>query len=264
MSPLTTGERALCGRLLGPDGTCLLLSGSYARGWQHSHSDVDLIVIGVPPLRADEPPGTEADAVTLRVCYLDGKRWEVEYYSSRFVEQLIEAIGIAAEAADCGTDPMRVIGSYELGRALRLHGGVALSGESQAQTVQEQIHAAGLARLVTRIAVDSCDAALDDALGLLAGGDVRAAVLAASSAVGHAVDAFLASHGELWPGVKWRYRKYMAMLEAQPEAGLTLDADACWRLLTLADFDPEKSERWVYHAVAHCQNVLFYLTEMTK
>lgn len=77
MRSLTDGEKALCERLLGPAGTCLLLSGSYARGWQHSHSDVDVIVIDFShPPSTDEQPDGKADGVTLHVSYIDGKAIE--------------------------------------------------------------------------------------------------------------------------------------------------------------------------------------------
>lgn len=259
---LSTAEQALWPQLLGPDVHCLLLSGSYARGWEHLHSDVDVIVIGTPPPHADdEEPGGEAGSVVHRVRYLDGKRWDIEYYTIQFVEHLCEAIQGAAALARQGADPSVRLSPFELGSALRLHGAVGLSGRRRAEAYQKRLQAVGIGHVVTRIAVDNCDAALDDTLGLLEAGDTHTAVLAASAAVGHAVDALLASYDELWPGSKWRYRKYLSLLERRPEANLALDAEACWRLLTLADLHARQAEDWVRHAVTICQNVLFEVME---
>jgi hypothetical protein len=261
---LSRAEEALYTQLAGTASHCLLLSGSYARGWEHSHSDVDVIVIGTPP-KGTEPPGeTGEQGVVRRLHYLDGRRWEIEYYSPGFVERLIELVRDAAKAAGEGDDCASWLGSYELGRVLRLLGAVALSGEDQAEAYRNRLREAGVAYVVTRIAVDNCDAALDDALGLLASGDNQAAVLAASAAVGHAIDACLTSHDELSPGVKWRYRKYVSLRERHPDAALALDAEEAWRLLTLADLDPDRADDWVRNAVARCQKVLFDVMETTE
>ena len=261
---LSSTEQALCTRLLSTSPHCLLLSGSYARGWEHSHSDVDMIVIGTPP-QSTEPQGTvEDEGVVRRLHYLDGRRWEIEYYSLEFVERLIELVRAATKAADEGHDSASWLGSYELGRALRLLGAVALSGEDHADALRHRLREAGVAHVITRIAMDNCDAALDDALGLLASGDTHAAVLAASAAVGHAIDACLASHDELWPGAKWRYRQYMSLIERHPDAAVGLDAREVWRLLTHADLDPDQADDWVRYAVSRCQNLLFDAMETAQ
>ncbi|MEU6404725.1 nucleotidyltransferase domain-containing protein [Streptomyces sp. NPDC046985] len=261
---LSSAEQTLCTELLTAEPHCLLLSGSYARGWEHSHSDVDVIVIGTPPQSADPQAETEDEDVVRRVHYVDGRRWEIEYYSLGFTERLIELVRGAAKAADEGHDSASWLGSYELGRALRLLGAVALSGEEHADALRHRLRAAGVAHVVARVAVDTCDAALDDALGLLASGDTHAAVLAASAAVGHAIDACLASHDELWPGAKWRYRKYLSLVERRPDTALALDAEEAWRLLTLADLDPDQADDWVRRAVARCQNLLFDAMETAE
>ncbi|MFD3686491.1 hypothetical protein ACFWTE_16920 [Nocardiopsis sp. NPDC058631] len=252
---LSRADLALCREIAGTDARYALLSGSYARGWEHTHSDVDVVVGGPGP---GNPDGTGAER---RLRYVDGRRWEVEYYPPAFVDRLAASVERAVAAVERGAEPLSVIGSYELSRALRLHNGIALFGADRAEHHRARMRDAGLERVALQLAVDHCDEGLDDALGLLAAGDLHSSVQAAAAALGHAVDAFLADHGELIPGAKWRYRKYLALAGSLPAEELPLDPRSCWRWLTLADLDMSAPGPWVERAVAQCQSILFDIAE---
>ncbi|HUN36806.1 MAG TPA: nucleotidyltransferase domain-containing protein [Trebonia sp.] len=254
----TKAELAFCDELTGSGACCTLLSGSYARGWEHQHSDVDVIVIGQAPEAMRTPDDRE---VLRHLRYIDGKRWEIEYYQPGFIARLANAVSEERAAMAKGGDPLSVLGAYRLSRALRLHDGVPLSGPELAESCKRQLSAAGLAEVVTGLAVHECDAAVDDALGLLAAGDLQSAVLAAAVALGYAIDACLAWHGQLTPGAKWRYRKYLLLTEREKPGELPMTAEKCWRLLTLADLETSNADAWVHDIVGKCQQVIFEVTE---
>lgn len=247
---LSPVDYKFCASIVGADAECVMLSGSYARGWEHLHSDVDVIVIG---------DGTHDGQIVRRVHYLDGRQWEVEFFPPAFVDALIGKVAqdmrMLGKVADHST-----LDSYELGKALKLGAGVPLSGADSATSYQLRLRAAGLGQVVAQLAAARSDAAIDDALGLLATGDTRSAVLAAVTALEGAIDACLAHHGELTPGAKWRYRKYQALAARMPGDALVMDAQSCWNWLTAAEIGSVGMERWVRNAVNVCQGLIFGAT----
>jgi hypothetical protein len=89
----------------------------------------------------------------------------------------------------------------------------------------------------------------EDAVGMRANNDMNSAVLAARQALGFAVDALLASHGELETQPKWRARRMREVLPSE------LSYDEYWDLETMRSYDKDAPERWVDEVLLLCQRI---------
>ncbi|MFI0450661.1 nucleotidyltransferase domain-containing protein [Actinomadura sp. 6N118] len=251
-------ELEFLSRLADNESRAVLLAGSYARGWEHSHSDIDVsIVLGAPSV--DTATITE---VRHRLVYHNGKRWDIEYWPNGFVELLASAVARANASVEAGIDPTSILGGYEVGRALRLYDSVALTGAEYAADCKALLHRAGLGRLVVGTAVEAAEAALDAALGLGSYGDIRTATLAVAGALEHSVDAYAAAHGVVTPGSKWRFRRYESVARMVCAGELPMEVETCWRWLSLADLDGATADQWINDATEACQILLSAVSEI--
>ena len=230
------------------DAVCVYLSGSLLAGWGHRASDVDVYVVSrtaadVPDAWAG-PRNLSVDPPRVPIYLLTVGRllWDVEYWTEDQARQLLGLFDPDREPQPRFTEP-------DVDTLYRLHIGRPLLGADWlAEQRDELARSTFRARLVAR-SVDSADNLLEDALGMLASGDVPSATLAVREAFGAVVDALLAQAGEFSPKVKWRARK----LAATPRGARRWDD--YWRSETLEGYH-EDPEAWVARLVRRCRDLL--------
>lgn len=238
------------------DAVCVFVSGSLVAGWGHFASDVDLYVVTGAP--APITPAAELElglssrpVPVLTATGRQGLRYDVEYWTTRQVDDLFEAVG-AGPANAAGTG--HVLGSHiayaDHDWFFRLSIGMPLLGDDWLQAAKERLAGAALPRILAAREFHEADGYIEDALGLLAAGDHESAVLAARLAFGHAVDGVLFARRSLAPNVKWRYRK-LAELTDPP-----LAPSEYWRLETARDLDLADPQPWVEQIVERCQSLM--------
>ena len=72
-----------------------LLVGSYARGWANEGSDIDVVVIGTARPAGDVnalPVSLDPPDVTFTGWYADSLGWEVKYWLTGQVEQMLDKV----------------------------------------------------------------------------------------------------------------------------------------------------------------------------
>ncbi|HEX6521144.1 MAG TPA: hypothetical protein VF070_14230 [Streptosporangiaceae bacterium] len=236
---------------------CVFVSGSLVAGWGHATSDVDLYVVSAEPARvaaaAELELGLSAQAVPVVTAMgNDGLRYDVEYWTTRQVDELFEAIpAMDTVKADGGGHALGGRIAYtDRDWFFRLSIATALLGHDWLRAAKQRLADSSLPQLLAAYEFYEADGYIDDALGLLAAGDRESAVLAARQALGHAVDGVLFARGSLAPNVKWRYRK-LASLPGPPLAPAVY-----WRLETARDLDISDPRPWVEEIVQVCQSLM--------
>lgn len=241
----------VCTRIPLPEHmVCMYLSGSLIDGWSHERSDLDVYVI----TSGDEPFETGAaeyfpvtpPRVPKHQDYVDAMRWDVEYWTERQVDDVLDKVASPETAAGV-TAPF----SYKDADFLyRLLCSAALSGEVWLEQKKDDVRRSRFRELlVARLAKDA-GRFLEDVDGLLTSGDFASAVLAAREGYAHAVDAAVAASGEFAPSAKWRARK------VERAARSDLPFAEYWSIETMAGFDCDDPAPWVRRASAAAEALL--------
>jgi hypothetical protein len=242
----------LTGRGLLPAGRrAVYLSGSLVRGWGNDTSDLDVYVITVHPWRgertASTPVSAEPGSVPVNAFYVGSRRLDVEYWIDSQVDSLLDSLSWAA--FDSGKDGAEALTATETSFIQRLSYSQPLEGEEWIRRRRQQFDRSAVRTIVTNRALFELDHLTEDAVGMRSNGDLDSAVLAARLAFDRAVDALLASHGEIEGQPKWRARRMRAV--APP--GLSFDE--YWQLQTMQSFQNDAPERWVEEALQACQRI---------
>lgn len=234
-----------------PDGhLAVFASGSALAGWAHAKSDLDLYVI------TNGPPGVvthviqqvpvQPPEVPTAIATVNGVRWDAEYWQEAQIEQIL--FKVSRRAAN---DEQRIIFTEaEIDFLYRLWIARALSGGPWLEGVQERLRSDRLPQVLATRFLNISESFIEDAVGLMESGDEWSAVLAVREAFGNAVDALLASHGELSPGRKWRIRKF---LRANPSV---LGWERYLALETMQDLSLEDPRDWCTKVIEECQEVM--------
>ncbi|MEV0622094.1 hypothetical protein AB0I81_52865 [Nonomuraea sp. NPDC050404] len=236
--------------LLPASHECVFVSGSVVRGWGNPTSDLDLHVISAEPWTGGESSHVALDPGTLRHegAFVDGVRWDVEYWLGGQIEQLLEKVSWKSFEADHAV--WKSLSPAEIGMLERLPYAVAVAGADRLHEVRERLRSSAHRSVFVSYALDMADSYTEDAAGQCATGDLHSAVLTARLAFEHAVDALLAGHGQFgskWP--KWRARRWQ---EANPAV---MTFEEFWSLATMRTFDPADPRAWVEQVIAACQKI---------
>ncbi|MEU5797545.1 hypothetical protein ABZ800_29080 [Streptomyces sp. NPDC047813] len=240
----------LAGRDLLPDShNSAFVVGSLARGWGNDLSDLDIYLVS-------EKPWTGASSGTIRVplshpdvptehFYTEERRWEVKYWTSAQVEEILAKVSWAE--FDQGRTVGQMLTRDEEQLLERLLVCRPLNGEEWVRQQQRLIEESAFQAAVVTHCLTNADDFAEDALGQLATGDEASAVLSVRQAFGHAVDALVAAQGECGRLVKWRARRMKA---AAPQA---LSYERYWAVETMRDFDPDDPATWVRDVMSLCK-----------
>ena len=243
--------------LLPAERCAVLVSGSVALGWDTPTSDLDLGVVTVEPWPgapggptnpvSSLPVLLEPDCIRVEVSRAAGRRCELKYWTDAQLDQTLEKMSWAAFEA--GALIQGVLSPEELGLLQRLAKMVPLEGADWLRTKIDRLEKSATRAAICSRLLAQVDGLAEDAAGHLRAGDTDSAVLAAWLAYGMAVDAVLASHGELGGNPKWRPRRIRET--APPE----LPYAQFWGVTTMRDLDPADPARWVTGVVRTCQDL---------
>jgi hypothetical protein len=230
------------------DAACVFASGSLVAGWGHAASDIDLYVLTATPAPITPTATIKLDLSSRPISVVttfgpDGVRYDTEYWTTTQADDLLSAV------KDAG-DGDHVPGYTDIDWFFRLSIGVPIAGEEWLREAQRRLADSALPVIMARQKFTEADGFIEDALGMTEVGDRESAVLAAQAALGRAVDGYLFACGSFCPGVKWRYRKLIAL------AASALSAEKYWRLETMRDLDPDDVRPWVEHVVETCQTLM--------
>jgi hypothetical protein len=230
----------------------IYLAGSLIRGWGNDTSDLDVYVVTDSLWRGDvttsSPVSISPGAVPVNAFYVADRRWDVEYWSDRQVDELLDSL--SWEAFDAGRSPGGSLTSTEVAFVHRLAYHAVVEGEEWIDRRRRQFDGSAIRTVVAAQNLYWLDHLTEDAVGMRRNADLESAVIAARLALGLAVDALLASHGELETQAKWRARRMRAVLP--PEVPF----DEYWDLETMRSYDRDAPEKWVDEALRFCQRIV--------
>jgi predicted nucleotidyltransferase len=238
-------------RLLPPDRCAVYLAGSLIRGWGNATSDLDVYVVTAAPWPGDvttsSPVYVAPGALPVNAFYRADRRWDVEYWADSQVDELLDVV--SWPAFDSGKALAATLTATEIAFIERLWFSSVVEGDDWLQRRRKQFHDSAIRTIVAARDLYALDHLTEDAVGMLASGDYDSAVLAARRALGFAVDALLASRGEIAGQSKWRARRMRAV--APPELGF----DEYWELETMRSFDRQVPAQWVNSVLLVCQRI---------
>ncbi|MER8235554.1 hypothetical protein [Streptomyces sp. NPDC094049] len=233
--------------------TCrsVYVSGSLVRGWGNALSDVDVYVITEADYRSDtavygQVP-LETDTLPVEIRYVDGRRWDIEYWRSDQIDQVLAKVdwSVLEGSQEAG----RRLSTDELDLLERLSYAQPLAGEEWLASRQKRLADSALRSVMVARALNGADTYTEDVVGQLEADDVDSAVLSVKIAFGYAMDALLAFEGEYGQNAKWRARRFR---EADPTI---VTFDQYWAIETMRSFDPSAPRAWVEEALRLCQHV---------
>jgi hypothetical protein len=232
------------------------VSGSVARGWSNENSDLDIYVVTAEPWAGgpDEaaPVALDPNVIPVVATRVGRTRWDIEYWLDSQVEQLIHKVSWASFDRQPSTSPQATgLLPYELNFLERLPYAVALAGEQWLAARRAQAACSAVTSFAASYQVQMAEAFLEDAVGQLKAADIHSSVLSAKMAFGHAVDALLASRGEVGRSWKWRARRFQEVDQD------VLKFEDYWALETMRGYDPENPARWVEEVVRTCRRIFF-------
>lgn len=238
--------------LLPADTAGVFASGSMVRGWGNETSDVDVHVI-TGSLRESSIAETghvslEPNVLTYERIYVNGRRWDIEYWTQSQVDQLLAKV--TWEAYDSPDSPWSTLSRTELGMLERLPYAAAADDGGWLSDVQQRLRDSAHRVILVGISLRESDGLVEDAAGQLAAGDVHSAVIAARLAFNHIVDALQAHEGQfgsLWP--KWRARR-MTLINSK-----VLTFETYWATETMANFDNGNPGAWVEDTIGLCRKI---------
>ncbi len=232
-----------------PEDVCsVFCTGSVARGWSNPGSDYDIYVVseglfrttGSASIRMPLDPGT----VPVHIRYVDGRRWEIKYWTDGQIGQVLSKVSAACFEA---SDSYSLISDEEL-LLERIVTCLPIIGAEWVTTRRDDVRESAYREFVITRSLGYADKAAESALGQLAAFDLQSAVLSAHQAMRHTVDALLESK-ECYGTItgKWRARR---MREATPAA---LSFEQYWSMETMTDLNPADPGDWVRRTISWCK-----------
>lgn len=233
------------------DFAAVFIGGSVARGWNNPLSDIDFYVVVPEPWASETADHVTVPLTPNRIATeafdVDGRRWEVRYWLSSQMEQVLEKI--SWDDFDGGVVPGYKLNHLEETLLERIGKGLPLAGQSWIEEKRQVISESALRAITVTRELGASDDLIEDALGQLQNKDVPSAVLSARSAFGHSVNALLASAGDYDGTDKWRSRRMRAV---NPE---WLPYDLYWEIETMRRLDPQSPEDWVIDVCRLCKRL---------
>lgn len=237
--------------LLPPSYEAVYAGGSLVRGWGNARSDLDIYVIVDEPWPGKDPQidtvSLDPDSIPVEVIYVDDRRWDIEYWLDRQVDQLFAKIGV--EQFESVQPAGKRMMAPEVAFLQRFAHAAPVDKDEWLLERKRQLDASPLHSIMALRALHQMDIYTEDVVGQLAAGDVDSAVLSAKLAFRWGIEALLSSHGEFGESTKWFARRFRA---AQPTE---LSFDEYWALETMQTFDPTAPEKWVKEVLRTCQKI---------
>jgi hypothetical protein len=238
-----------------PDDTLAVFAvGSITRGWANISSDYDFYVVTRTPHRAanTRTVGVPLSPPTIAVldCQHEGRRWEVTYWADDQVDQILRKVSWAA--FDSGESSLKVMVDTEEFLLERITTGLPLIGPDWVRRRSVEVADSAYRAFITTRSLGDADNKVEDAVGMLASGDVPSAVLAARIAFKHTVNAMLESVGNYGSrNPKWRARRVQeARLEVLP-------FETYWAVETMTGLDMDNPAEWINSTVTMCKKLAF-------
>lgn len=229
----------------------VFLVGSTARGWAHSTSDVDLVVVCDAPFAdgrlLDVEVPLDPHTVPAAVFQHGDRRWETKYWLDRQVDQLFHKVTWPAFEAD-RTAGSRLWSVEQLFLARLCHC-LPLSGQEWIDARRERLDDSAFRTIMVSTALAAADKAVVAAAGQLDANNIEDAILLARTAFDAVTEALICERGDLESGPKWRARRFRA---AAPEQ---VTFDQYWSIQTMRALDPAGPEKWVTMVLELCQSV---------
>lgn len=242
--------------LLPDDPLCVFLGGSIIRGWENAASDLDLYIVSDDRWTGESVEfaavGVEPDTVPVNAFYVGERRWDVEYWQSKQIDDLLNKV--SWQAYDNGMLASHAFRPRDIDLMERLLYAEPLAGMAWIKERQQVLNDSALITYLVSHRLNLSDIFVEDAVGQLRAGDTECAVLSARMAFGHAVDALLASHGEFGQSAKWRPRRFHAITQD------ILSFEDYWRLETMASYDARRPSAWVEEVLETCQRIALGVT----
>ena len=237
--------------LLPPTELSTFVVGSTARGWAHTTSDVDLVVVSTNQFVDDRlmalPVPLDPGAVPVAPFNHDGRRWEVKYWLDDQVDQMFDKITWATFETD------RQVGSrlspVERLFFSRLLYCIPMSGREWIDRRRQQVADSAFRSILISQALATADKAIEAAVGQLAANNVEDAVLLARTAFESAMEALVFDRGDYEAGPKWRARRFRAAAPA------LVTFEQYWSVQSMRTYDPAAPDKWVDMVIELCQAV---------
>ncbi|HET9081695.1 MAG TPA: nucleotidyltransferase domain-containing protein [Trebonia sp.] len=238
--------------LIPADHQAVFLVGSVARGWTHAKSDLDIYIVsdGEHDVTGSRTVGVPLVPGTIRTLAFDGddRRFEVTYWLDAQVDQMLAKV--SQEVLDSNKSSLQPLVITEERFLERLSTCLPLLGDDWVQRRRKEIEDSAYSAFTAARSLAYADTKVEDAIGMLASGDLPSAVLAARLGLGQTVDALLDSRGVYGTSVpKWRARR------VQDAALDVLSFARYWQLETMATFDPERPREWIEEVIAFCRDL---------
>ena len=239
--------------LLPEDSVAVCSVGSAARGWSNQGSDFDFNIVSRSGWKHREghgfPVPLEPGRVPTASFLGHGYRWEVKYWTQDQVSQMLAKI-TWERFEEGGTPPEKMLSEAEELFIERCVTGIPLEGHDWIEDRRRRIEESAFRAIVVTRSLTRSDGYIEDALGQMSVEDLPSAVLSARSALGHAVDALLESHGCYGSSIpKWRARRY-AEISTQ-----VLSYDDYWALETMRGYDPSVPGEWIREVISVCRRI---------
>lgn len=237
--------------LLPGDQVSVFLGGSLVRGWGNEASDLDVYVIsGSPrldPSTGVAPVALTPDFVPIEVIYVNGRRWDIEYWTVGQVEQLLAKVSWTE--FDAGRTGADMLASHERDFVERLHHSLPLSGPQWLEETRGLLGGSAIRQIFVTRALNFADIFVEDAVGQLKGGDRESAVLSAKLAFNSAIYALHCAHGELGQSSKWAARRFRHIDQQ------VVPFEEYWAIETMRDFDADDPAAWIESVVLLCRRI---------
>ena len=197
-----------------PQATCSFISGSLVEGMGNARSDLDLFVLTTAgdSRASDDVTSFQLADARVDIAYTENLRVDTEIWS-------LEAVRTAAaEFRDIAPDDraaMICVSQDRLELAHRIRIGVPVKNELIFTEVHQLFDYNKLSLILANISLSRYQGSAEDAAGSINDKDGGTALLTSRSALGAAVDAFLAANGDTNPKFKWRTRKLQRMDEQE-------------------------------------------------
>jgi nucleotidyltransferase-like protein len=228
----------------------IFVGGSLARGWGHANSDLDIFVVTDRPWRsstsAHNPVSLHPETVATETIHVESWRWEIRYWQDTQVDQVLAKV---SPDDFPGGSAWRTLTSTESTFLERLTRAVEVEGHDWLDRRQDALRRSAFRAIVVTDALLRADSHVEDAVGQLQSDDVDSAVLSARMAFGSAIDALVASNGELGQERKWRARRMRTVTTP------ILSFDEYWEVETMQTFDPAAARRWVEEVAILCRRL---------
>lgn len=238
--------------MLPDDAVAVCLVGSLARGWANPQSDVDIAIFTTAEWQSETctslPLPLNPARVQSESFYHDDRRWEIVYWLTGHVEQILTKVSWDEFERDAVAH--NLLSQREEILISRVEHCVPLVGADWLAETRQNVHASAFQTFMITRSLASADDAVEDALGQLEGGDLESAVLSARRALGYSVDALLESHGEYLSSIpKWRPQRFRA---ASPTL---LSFERYWELESMRTYDERDPAGWVTEVLGECQDI---------